>query len=136
MTVEALVLSELGETCSVDIDECESQPCENGGSCVDLVNSYRCDCLPGYSGETCSVDIDECESQPCENGGSCVDLVNSYRCDCLPGYSGKWMKNGREFEDGKERKSCGGWGPKFLWGLYVTKRCISYSFFRLPDLFT
>ena len=28
----------------MDIDECLPRPCENGGTCTDLVNGYRCDC--------------------------------------------------------------------------------------------
>ena len=33
-----------GRNCEVDIDECLPRPCENGGTCTDLVNGYRCDC--------------------------------------------------------------------------------------------
>ena len=36
-----------------DIDECASVTCQNGGTCVDLVGSYRCDCKKGYSGNNC-----------------------------------------------------------------------------------
>ena len=31
-----------------DIDECESNPCQNGATCVNKIDSYFCDCLPGY----------------------------------------------------------------------------------------
>ena len=36
-----------------DINECDSSPCSNGGSCVDLINGYLCNCLAAYSGKTC-----------------------------------------------------------------------------------
>jgi len=36
-----------------DINECAPVPCQNGGTCVDLVGSYRCDCKTGYSGTNC-----------------------------------------------------------------------------------
>ena len=36
-----------------DIDECQSQPCLNGGQCIDDVNSYTCQCQPGYLGTNC-----------------------------------------------------------------------------------
>jgi len=36
-----------------DKDECDSQPCQNGGACIDRVNSYKCDCTPGYIGRSC-----------------------------------------------------------------------------------
>ncbi len=36
-----------------DIDECASNPCEHGGTCVDDVNQYTCDCDPGWTGDHC-----------------------------------------------------------------------------------
>ena len=36
-----------------DINDCSPDPCQNGGTCVDLVGSYRCDCKTGYSGTNC-----------------------------------------------------------------------------------
>lgn len=38
-----------------DRDECESNPCENGGTCVDGNNSWSCDCPEGFYGETCGI---------------------------------------------------------------------------------
>ena len=37
----------------VDINECESRPCKNGGTCQNLINDYSCTCAPGYSGKSC-----------------------------------------------------------------------------------
>ena len=39
----------------VDIDECSSDPCTNGGTCTDDVNAYSCVCAPGYTGEGCGI---------------------------------------------------------------------------------
>ena len=36
-----------------DIDECASAPCQNGGTCVDQVNGYLCQCAPGYTDLQC-----------------------------------------------------------------------------------
>ena len=36
-----------------EVDECASEPCFNGGLCVDAVNEYQCDCLDGYDGINC-----------------------------------------------------------------------------------
>lgn len=62
-----------GENCQVDINECELNPCENGGECFersDVLNygmlpelskanfsyeqaaGFMCHCLPGFTGET------------------------------------------------------------------------------------
>lgn len=36
-----------------DINECESNPCQNNATCVDQINQYTCNCLPGYTGKHC-----------------------------------------------------------------------------------
>ncbi|XP_072017664.1 uncharacterized protein [Amphiura filiformis] len=71
-----------------DINECSSDPCQNGGTCMDSVNEYSCSCLAGYVGVHCEIDINECSSDPCQNGGTCTDSVNGYSCSCLAGYVG------------------------------------------------
>ncbi|XP_041470036.1 fibropellin-1-like [Lytechinus variegatus] len=45
-----------GQMCEIDINECESNPCQNGATCKDLVNKYRCHCFPGYMGHQCELD--------------------------------------------------------------------------------
>ncbi|XP_019396553.1 PREDICTED: protein crumbs homolog 2 isoform X1 [Crocodylus porosus] len=77
-----------GETCSININECESQPCRHGAHCEDLVNSFLCHCPPGYSGVECAVDINECEDGPCENGAACEDGIADYTCRCVPSQNG------------------------------------------------
>ena len=37
----------------LDINECQSSPCRNGGTCVDRVNGYECTCAPGYGDTRC-----------------------------------------------------------------------------------
>lgn len=36
-----------------DIDECNSNPCRNGGNCTDLVNGYVCKCPHPWKGQMC-----------------------------------------------------------------------------------
>eukprot|EP00057_Strongylocentrotus_purpuratus_P020002 XP_011674476.1 PREDICTED: uncharacterized protein LOC754362 [Strongylocentrotus purpuratus] len=72
----------------VDIDECESQPCQHDASCLDGINSFTCICGLGYTGSTCGDQILPCDSDPCLNGASCVDEVNQFTCMCAPGYTG------------------------------------------------
>lgn len=32
---------------------CLSNPCQNGGSCLELEQGYACDCPEGYAGQDC-----------------------------------------------------------------------------------
>lgn len=48
-------------TCFPEINECDSNPCQNGATCVDELNRYSCTCQPGYQGTNCETgdrDID------------------------------------------------------------------------------
>lgn len=36
-----------------DINDCQPDFCENNGTCIDLVNDYRCDCVAGFNGTIC-----------------------------------------------------------------------------------
>ncbi|KAI0235484.1 hypothetical protein LSAT2_013992 [Lamellibrachia satsuma] len=42
-----------GTKCENEIDECESNPCQKGGSCLDLIASYKCNCPADITGENC-----------------------------------------------------------------------------------
>ena len=37
----------------VEINECESSPCLNSGTCNDQVNGFSCSCPPGFAGDRC-----------------------------------------------------------------------------------
>ena len=37
----------------IDIDNCQPNRCQNGGSCTDLVKGYTCSCAAGYTGDNC-----------------------------------------------------------------------------------
>ena len=41
------------EILSEDIYECASTPCQNGGTCAEGINSYKCICDVGYEGDNC-----------------------------------------------------------------------------------
>ncbi len=38
---------------SADVNECERNPCRNGGICTDLVANYSCECPGEYMGRNC-----------------------------------------------------------------------------------
>ena len=37
----------------IDIDECSSNPCQNGATCNNGVNGYTCNCMAGFTGDNC-----------------------------------------------------------------------------------
>ena len=80
-----------GGNCDVDVNECVSAPCVNGGTCLDSLNGsapihqYVCQCMAAFTGANCAVEVDECASSPCLHGGSCHDLVGGFACTCSPG---------------------------------------------------
>ncbi|PNJ19543.1 CRB2 isoform 1 [Pongo abelii] len=78
-----------GADCGVEVDECASRPCLNGGRCQDLPNGFRCHCPDGYAGPTCEEDVDECLSDPCLHGGTCSDNVAGYICRCPETWGGR-----------------------------------------------
>ena len=36
-----------------DINECDTDPCENSGTCENTIGSFNCTCAAGYDGDTC-----------------------------------------------------------------------------------
>lgn len=36
-----------------DFDECDSNPCQNGGTCTDHLNGYSCSCVQGFNDDDC-----------------------------------------------------------------------------------
>ena len=77
-----------GKHCDVNINDCLSSPCKNGGMCEDGINRYNCLCKEGWEGDHCEININECLRDPCVNG-TCSDTLGSYDCRCAPGVCGK-----------------------------------------------
>lgn len=38
-----------------DIDECLTVSCLNGGTCINEIGGFRCECPSGYRGDTCGI---------------------------------------------------------------------------------
>ena len=99
----------------LDVNDCNGNPCNNGGTCKDGIGTYECFCPMGFNGTDCEhsmliistslkptikwveaineswnifSDIDDCQSSPCLNNGVCEDGVNSYTCKCAHGFKG------------------------------------------------
>ena len=87
-TKQFLCADVTGERFDLSINECASNPCNNGATCLDYVNDFTCFCQPGWTGKTCNVDINECSSNPCKNEGQCVNELNGYSCKCNIAFRG------------------------------------------------
>ena len=84
-----------GKNCSEDIDECESSPCINNGTCRDLIADFNCTCPRNYTGKRCETKLTSCVPNPCFNNGSCTQHPenNNYTCECSPGFGGALCAN-------------------------------------------
>lgn len=63
--------------CNINIDECATNLCHNGGTCIDGINSFTCVCPEGYHDATCFSQVNECLSNPCIHG-HCEDKINGW----------------------------------------------------------
>ncbi|XP_048582784.1 putative GPI-anchored protein pfl2 isoform X9 [Nematostella vectensis] len=73
------------------VKPCDSSPCKNNGTCVDVdVKGYRCACAQGFTGLDCDIiSVDPCKSEPCQNNGTCAALsASDYNCKCPAGFGG------------------------------------------------
>uniref|UniRef100_A0A9J7XUG0 FAT atypical cadherin 2 n=1 Tax=Cyprinus carpio carpio TaxID=630221 RepID=A0A9J7XUG0_CYPCA len=82
--------------CCPDVKICASNPCENGGTCVeDPSEEFHCSCPSPYSGSRCENGIlpdGPCASQPCSNG-LCMPNNQGYICNCSAQITGNRCQN-------------------------------------------
>jgi len=78
----------VGADCEYVVNQCVSNPCVNGATCFNGLNSFACLCKQGYNGTLCQNSISLCNSSVCLNGGTCVNKVNQTSCTCAKGYGG------------------------------------------------
>uniref|UniRef100_A0A3Q4B3V1 Uncharacterized protein n=1 Tax=Mola mola TaxID=94237 RepID=A0A3Q4B3V1_MOLML len=85
--------------CEMDLNECDSSPCQNGATCEDAANSYICHCpvpelgVEPWGGRDCDVRLVGCKQNQCQHEAGCVPVLtndgeHSYTCMCPPGWSG------------------------------------------------
>ncbi|XP_008983596.2 protein crumbs homolog 1 [Callithrix jacchus] len=87
-----------GIHCEEDVNECSSNPCQNGGTCENLPGNYTCHCpfdnlsRTFYGGRDCSDILLGCTHQQCLNNGICIphfqDGQHGFSCLCPSGYTG------------------------------------------------
>lgn len=75
----------------LDVQECESTTCQNGGTCKEKIGlGTICLCVAGFEGYFCDVNTNECLPNPCLHGGSCEDKVDHFICTCDENTIPKW----------------------------------------------
>ncbi|EDV46242.2 cubilin homolog [Drosophila erecta] len=77
----------------LEVNNCASGPCVNGGTCYNTYTGFRCQCRSAFEGTKCEVDVNECALYEgtdlgCQNGGQCQNQFGSYSCLCQPGWHG------------------------------------------------
>lgn len=56
-------------------------PCLNGGTCIDDIDDYKCNCVDGFVGKHCETDesfISTCSPNPCLNLAECLQDSGLY----------------------------------------------------------
>ncbi|KAM3867024.1 coagulation factor IXa [Diretmus argenteus] len=87
----------------VDGDQCKPKPCQNQGTCLDLLGSYTCLCRPEFVGQNCEI----VTARRCDlNNGDCMHFCESLdtfgaKCSCAEGY--KLADDGVDCEPEEER---------------------------------
>ncbi|GAB1302816.1 Coagulation factor IX [Apodemus speciosus] len=78
----------------VDGDQCESNPCLNGGICKDDINSYECWCQVGFEGKNCELDMHtEASSSYSETIGVNSETIANATCNIKNGRCKQFCKN-------------------------------------------
>lgn len=81
--VRALEITVANLTERLSKDYCKSYPCQNGGTCFTMFDTFRCECTENWEGPTCNLDVNECAKYVgtdlgCQNGATCINTVGSY----------------------------------------------------------
>ncbi|XGW24491.1 hypothetical protein V3C99_006145 [Haemonchus contortus] len=81
-----------GATCEIEVNRCEGEICQNGGTCKPTQDGFFCHCKPGFTGLLCENQIDQCAVQnPCQQG-QCVQEGSHIKCDCKVGWTGQYCE--------------------------------------------
>ena len=89
-----------GNFCEIR-DYCYFNPCQNGATCLSMVNNFHCECAANWNGYDCSEYFPESDSiqnclspeYQCKNGGTCESQGNEYVCECHHNYIGQYCES-------------------------------------------
>lgn len=73
-----------------DISECSSQPCQNGGTCVEGISQYKCLCPQGRTGSRCQYQtqtaVPEASDTAFSRAPRCAQVERAQHCSCEAGF--------------------------------------------------
>ena len=79
-----------GVTECPNLDLCTLNSCQNGGMCMNTLESFECECVAGFTGSQCETNI--CDlGNPCENNGVCfvtAEEPDLLQCSCSAPFTG------------------------------------------------
>ncbi|KAL5013157.1 hypothetical protein ScPMuIL_007427 [Solemya velum] len=79
-----------GQLCDVDVNECSvSNPCANGGTCINTLGGFRCSCRQRFTGVNCETALGSCRQNFCHNGGTCYIINSTVTCNCPVHWNGE-----------------------------------------------
>eukprot|EP01047_Picozoa_sp_COSAG01_P037002 COSAG01_NODE_2915_length_6861_cov_2.886128_2_plen_2005_part_01 len=117
-----------GENCTVDVDDCSSNPCQNGANCTDTgENAFSCRCAYGWTGVTCTKSVDLCATyeDDCDSRAVCNHTgPGTHSCTCAVGFEGSGVRGAGGCSDYNECQSspCQNGGS-----------CADSAYFRKPN---
>lgn len=76
----------------LNADNCSSNPCRHGGTCMNIFNGYTCKCPQTWTGMNCEDDVNECANFAgtelgCQNGATCENTQGGYKYVIFPHFS-------------------------------------------------
>lgn len=111
-----------------DIDECDSNPCQNNGNCIDEINGYQCNCTGSFAGDECEIEV-ECDPNPTTGNTTISADSGDLTSPTLGSFATFTCYSGHKFPDLTTSKTvecvAGGWNETLA-------ACVRMYIFNIP----